>query len=232
MSSQKIVIGSKNLTVKDPTWLSRCFASGMMVPTVEHFKVEKENMVMFLLKVHDVNTNKKFEVIFELPEAESETVYLGDGKNYTTQADEKVAIWETTTLGEETKAGVNECLRYWLDIMVASCRLGGDEIVINDLTNRTYLKWPWKKETHEEYFQGFDSRRSVHQLRLGVGYFNQADRKVGVTLQLSQFSGKTKFAVQEEHDLKRRKRARTETQDAIEQEGDVQEEGEVSCPVV
>jgi len=32
--------------------------------------------------------------------------------------------------------------------------------------------------------------------------------------------------------LKRRKRARTETQDAIEQEGDVQEEGEVSCPVV
>lgn len=218
MSSQKIIIGSKNLIVKDPAWLSRLFASGMMLPLVEHFKVEKENLVMFLLKVHDINTNKKFEVIFEIPTEESETVYLGDGKNFTSQADEKVAIWDTITLGGQFKEGVNECLRYWLDIMVSSCRLGGDEISINDLTSRTYLKWPWKKGTNEEYFESFDSLRAVHQIRLGVGYFNQTTRTVGVTLQLSQYPGKTKLAVSEEQDLKRRKRARTETQDAIEAE--------------
>lgn len=216
ISIPKIAVGTKYVTVNDPLWLSTLFANHLYIPVITPMKVERGGVIMYNLQVRDLNTDKVLDVIFNCPESITHTVKLASSR-----ADEPGLVVEWETLDSESKTfkdDINKCLEYWLR-QIQTANSFGVVPEIRYLTPVTYLKWPWKTGSNEEYFQRFVPSECTHQFKLGVGYFNQEYVQCGVSLQLSSYPGKTK-AVLESMRVSNRRGKRPRTQDSTEEKSE------------
>jgi hypothetical protein len=208
MSSQKVSVGPKTLTVYDPSWLVFLFGNHLYQPVTSPMKIDREGVVFYKLQVKDMNTNKILDVHFVLPEELSSTVYLitpdYKGKN------EMEAVWDTVSDSAVAyKDAVNQALDYWLkQIQTANTFDKTPEIGL--LPPCSNLKWPWKNHSNEEYFRDFNPTFQLHKFNLGIGYYNQEKNFCGVSLQLSLYSGKTGAAIEAEKVSKKRRRIQRE----------------------
>lgn len=177
---------------------------------------------MYLLQIKDVNRDLVLDLVFSLPESISSSVKLGSPDDEDAQLQ---AVWETgDATSDSFKADVNRLLEHWL-VQIQHANTFEAEPDIYYLPRAAKLKWPWKTSTNENYFRTFKSESQIHQLRLGVGYFASDRNAVGVTMQLSNYPGKTLSALQE-NSRKRGKRPRTEI--SSEEVGEVVEQEESS----
>lgn len=205
----KISIGTKNVIVNDPVWLSSLFANHMFAPVITPLKIERGGVVMYNLQVRDLNTDKVMDVIFSCPERLSHTVKLASSSE---GSGDLVAEWETNDIDSKTfKDDINRCLEFWL-LQIQQASSFGQVPKIRSLQAVTKLKWPWKTGSNEDYFRKFRPETHTHQFKLGVGYFNQEYDEVGVSLQLSSYPGSTLAVIEEARQRKRGKRTRTEAE--------------------
>lgn len=205
----KISIGTKNVIVNEPAWLSSLFANHMFAPVITPLKIERGGVVMYSLQVRDLNTDRTMDVVFACPERLSHTVKLASSME---NNGELVAEWETNDIDSKTfKDDINRCLEYWLT-QIQQASSFGNIPKIRSLQAVTKLKWPWKSGSNEDYFKKFRPETHTHQFKLGVGYYNQEYDEVGVTLQLSSYPGNTLAVIEESRQRKRAKRARAEVE--------------------
>jgi hypothetical protein len=219
-SRSKYYAGPKLVTISDPVFFKSLFEAKHFIPLVSPLKVTKDGTVMYLLQVRDVNRDVVLDVVFQLPEEISSSVKLGSAEG---EEEGLQAIWETSDAASDSyKSDVNRLLDYWLKQIQHANEFNGDhQPDIHYLSRAAKLKWPWKSHTNEEYFRQFRSDLQTHQLRLGVGYFSPERGAVGVTLQLSNYPGKSEKAILESG-RRKGKRARSEEK----------EEGEESVPEI
>lgn len=211
----KYYAGPKLVTVNDPVFFNSAVEAKHFIPIVSPLKVAKDGTVMYLLQVKDVNRDMVLDVVFSLPEEISSSVKLGapDGEGEGLQA-----LWDTSDMASDLyKSDVNRLLDHWLkQIQHANAFNEDEQPEVYYLPRATKLKWPWKSHSNEEYFRQFRSDQQTHQLRLGVGYFSPERGAVGVTLQLSNYPGKSKQAIIESG-RRKGKRARTEVEETSEE---------------
>ncbi len=200
LSKPKIYIGSKSITVHDPSWFVSCFANHVFDPIITPLKVDKEGVVFYLLQVRDNNTGKQLDVQWEIPESISGSVRL-----QTNEESGFDAVWETPDQESNAyKTDVNRCLEYWLK-QIQHANTFGEEPEIRFLPSSTKLKWPWKTASNESYFKNFRTVANTHILKLGVGYFQSGSQIAGASMQLSSYPGKTQAALDEMRSRKRKK---------------------------
>lgn len=213
---QKYYAGPKLVTISDPVFFKSLIEAKHFVPLVSTLKVTKDGTVMYLLQVKDVNRDVVLDVVFSLPEEISSSVKLGASEG---EEEGLQALWDTSDPASDLyKADVNRLLDYWLKQIQHASDLNGvapPDIIY--LPQSAKLKWPWKSQSNEEYFRQFRSDLQTHQLRLGVGYYNPERGAVGVTLQLSNYPGKSEKAILETG-RRKGKRSRTEEKESGEEE--------------
>lgn len=212
-SSSKVYAGSKTLTVRDPSVLLKLINSGLYIPKVTTHKVTKENDVLYTLSIVNTINDTELDVSFEIPETLTSTVKMGISPITRQESSRPVRapIWESETSEAEIyKIQIGEILRHWLiNIQTASkaCNLDEEEPRIYLPQNVTELKWPWKTQSEEDYFEKFNPETQTHILKLGVGYYKREGNYIGVSLQLGGYPGKTKSAIAADA-LQSRKRKR------------------------
>jgi hypothetical protein len=213
---QKYYAGPKLVTISDPVFFKSLIDAKHFVPLVTPLKVTKDGTVMYLLQIKDVNRDLVLDVVFSLPEDISHSVKLGSSEG---EEEGLQALWDTSDPASDLfKADVNRLLDYWLkQIQHASDFNEVSSPDIYYLPQSAKLKWPWKSHSNEEYFRQFRSDMQTHQLRLGVGYFSPERGAVGVTLQLSNYPGKSEKAILESG-RRKGKRPRSEEKDSPEEE--------------
>lgn len=203
----RIYIGSKSITVYEPSWFVSCFANHIFDPIITPLKVDKEGVLFYLLQVRDNNTGKQLDVQWELSESISNSVRL-----QTNEESGFDAVWESTDQESNNyKADVNRCLEFWLK-QIQHANTFGEAPEIRFLGNSTKLKWPWKSASNESYFKNFRSASNTHILKLGVGYFQSATQIAGASMQLSSYPGKTIAALDEMKSSRKRKKPESETE--------------------
>lgn len=207
----KIVIGSKNLIVKDPEYLNELIQKGIFIPVCRQFKTEeKTKNILYNCELKDTNTNRNLKVCWILPQGASDSLSLGPPSQYDTGLS---LIWESNNdISLAYKNEINKTFGYWFDIMKRANSLGEEiQSEPKSLTSRTYLKWPWKKTNPEEYFIKFNSADQCHKIMIGVGYFNP--EYYGISLQLSNFPDLSP-------DAQQKKRKRTRDADEVDDKKD------------
>jgi len=188
----KYFLGSKNLTIYDPIWMKSQFESKAFVPIITPHNVNKEGVLMYLLQVKDTNTEKIVDVMFQIPEIMASTIHLGTPEEDTSSLQ---AVWETSDkTSDDFKSAINQLLEFWL-CQIQQANSFSTEPRIYFLNTLTKLKWPWKNCTNADYFLNFHPDTDTHMIKLGVGYYNSIDNCVGVTLQLSNYPGKTRSSI-------------------------------------
>jgi hypothetical protein len=216
----KFYAGSKHITIYDPLFFCGLMEAKVYVPIIVPLKVNKDGVLMYLLQVKDVNRDLSLGICFSLPEEISSSVKLASPE----EGEQSLqAVWETTdAAGDAFKADVNRLLEYWLK-QIQQANSFGVNPDIYYLPRTVNLKWPWKNGTNEKYFREFRSDLQVHQLRLGVGYYATDRNSIGVTLQLSNYPGKSLLAINSVP-KKRGKRTRSEAAEDDDEERTVVDE--------
>lgn len=206
----KYYAGPKLVTINDPIFFNSAIEAKHFIPLVSPLKVAKDGTVMYLLQLKDVNRDIILDVVFSLPEEISSSVKLGAPDS---EEEGLQALWDTSDAASDSyKADVNRLLDHWLkQIQHANAFTEDEQPEIYYLARATKLKWPWKSHSNEEYFRQFRGDQQTHQLRLGVGYYSPERASVGVTLQLSNYPGKSKAAILESG-RRRPKRTRVESE--------------------
>lgn len=214
-SRSKYYAGPKLVTISDPVFFKTLVEAKHFIPLISPLKVTKDGTVMYLLQVKDANRDLTLDVVFSLPEEISSSVKLGSSEG---EEEGLQALWDTSDAASDAyKSDVNRLLDHWLK-QIQHANQFNEEIrpEILYLTRAAKLKWPWKSQSNEEYFRQFRSDLQTHQLRLGVGYYSPQRGTVGVTLQLSNYPGKSEKAILESG-RRRSKRSRSEMKDEEEQ---------------
>lgn len=204
ISKPRYYIGSKAITIYDPSWFVTCLANHLFDPIILPLKVDKEGVLMYVLQARDNNSGKALDIQWELPESISNSIKLQAG-NKQEGEDELDAVWESNDAESNVyKADVNRCLEFWLN-QIQQANTFGEKPEIKFLPQICKLKWPWKSGTNEDYFKKFRASDHTHIVRLGVGYFTSEYGVVGASMQLSSYPGKSLSVLTEARSRKRKK---------------------------
>lgn len=215
---QKYYAGTKSVTIYDPVFFINLIESGAYTPIVTTLKVAKDGAVMYTLQLKDNNKDIDLDVSIGLPEEMSSTIKLSTPQEISDVEPDLEAVWETNdSTSEIFKRDVNRLLDFWLVKIQTACTFGAEPPTIYYPAQSCSLKWPWKTCSNRDYFSKFRRDLSTHVIRFGVGYYSTAKNYVGVTLQLSNYPGKTLHAV-ELAKLSSRKRKKTEEEDEVKSE--------------
>lgn len=218
----KYYAGTKAVTIYDPSFFKGLIDSGLYTAIITPLKIAKDGAVMYTLSLRDNNKNILLDVQIGLPEEMTNTVKLS-ASNETNQG--LIPVWETNdSTSEIFKRDVGRLLESWLLKIQTANTLSEEVPIIYLPQSSTELKWPWKVDT-TLYFENFDRLRNTHVLRIGVGYYSAEKNYVGVTLQLSNYPGKTILAISDARKSSNKKRKKAEVDNVTDE--NVQESTDV-----
>ena len=205
--------GSKSVTIYNPSFFKTLVESGAFTPIITPLKVARDGAVMYTINIRDNNKDVLLDVQIGLPESISHTVKLG------TSSDNSIgleAIWETNDSESELfKRDVNSLLELWLVKIQNANFLGDEQPKIYLPSQACPLKWPWKNSTNEEYFVKFKRDSSTHIIRIGVGYYSSDKNYCAVSLQLSNYPGKTQNAIVSQRVSRKKRKVDSDEEEKI-----------------
>lgn len=111
---------------------------------------------------------------------------------------------------------LNDMVGCWFPVLSQKRDNSLAPVTFRHLNGPVVLKWPWKKESAEEYADRFSVVINTHVIMLGVGYHNAKSSEIGISLNLSQYPGLTYEGVIQKMNSQKKRRITRLAEDGTE----------------
>lgn len=195
VSGNLVTFGKKHIMVRDPQAMTDILKSGTQYVPIANYNArsrdedDASNVVtffkIFVMDKFFIPTGqekpKLLDVQITIPEQFTPYLSLVDGQ-FKLDPRKDLAC-------QQYIEHLNELINCWFPIISQKRDNALSPVSFRYLQQPAIFKWPWKKETAEEYIDRFSTHLNTHVLMLGVGWHNGKNSEIGLSMNLSQYPG-------------------------------------------
>lgn len=193
-----VTVGKKHITVRCPRTMKAMIDANLQwFPVAEYFRRIRDDedahnvVTLFNIRVLDKfykpkagEANRTYDIRLVVPESLTSEV----------TCDPELKLGKLSGQSESAAqfiGDVSDLLACWFPTMSLKRDDTTAPVTFRHLDSASAnLKWPWKIPI-ADFFDGFNRELKMHMIDFGVGYYNQKNSEIGISLRLSQFPGLT-----------------------------------------